>query len=163
MKDLFLSIPRMHDIFNLFIWVKQSFQEGKPMRHDKAELGLVPPSNACLQRDLYALTQIYLVVIVCVCGVSVLKWCISFWLLFVFFLYIDWLLPWMWALWWDLGTKSTSGSSLLSPHQSNWWAHKTINISPPHLFIHPFISFIWSCLIKFCSKWKLFVYFSSFV
>lgn len=43
LKDLFVSTPpRMHDIFNLFIWAKQSFQQEKPMRHNKAQLYLAP-------------------------------------------------------------------------------------------------------------------------
>lgn len=63
-KDLFLSTPqRMHDIFNLFIWVKQSFQQGKPMRRDKARFS-TNPTKGCLQCRTHALTQIYLVVLV---------------------------------------------------------------------------------------------------
>lgn len=73
LKDLFLSTPRMHDIFNLFIWVKQSFQGGKPTRRDKAELCLATPPhtppNPCFQQyGPRVLAQIYLVVIVFVWG-----------------------------------------------------------------------------------------------
>lgn len=63
LKDLFLSAPRMHDIFNLFIWVKQSFQGGKPTRRDKAELCLAPtppPNPVCSRAGVRLLKSIRL-------------------------------------------------------------------------------------------------------
>lgn len=116
LKDLFLSTPRMHDIFNLFIWVKQSFQGGKPTRRDKAELCLAPtPPQPCLQQGRCTLAQIYSVVIVFVCddrmwggaSTGALGWCIIFCLLFVL-LFIDRLIVTldMSVVMEDLGTKT---------------------------------------------------------
>lgn len=117
MKDLFLSAPRMHDIFNLFIWVKQSFQGGKPTRRDKAELCLAPTpppptlfaaGPACACSNLFGCH--------CFClrqpnrggaSTGALGWCIIFCLLFVL-LFIDRLIVTldMSVVMEDLGTKT---------------------------------------------------------
>lgn len=155
LKDLFLSTPRMHDIFNLFIWVKQSFQGGKPTRRDKAELCLAsPPSNPCLLWRLRALAQIYSAVI------GFVSWMVGGWGVVVVegdgirvmhhflpfvcfaFLLIDWLLPWTWVLWWRISGQKHKWQLLRRRH------HKTWSISAPSLSIHSSIHFFhWGSIL----------------
>lgn len=115
LKDLFLSTPRMHDIFNLFIWVKQSFQGGKPTRRDKAELCLAPPPpppptpvcSRALLKSIWLSLFLFAATKRGVGGGRLLGWCIIFCLLFVL-LFIDRLIVTldMSVVMEDLGTKT---------------------------------------------------------
>lgn len=124
----------MHDIFNLFIWVKQSFQGGEATKHDKAELCFASPSKTSSPTmPGKRLVQMYSVVTVSVCGgwgVALLGWCIIFCLLFVL-LFIDRLIVTldMSGVMEDLGTKTqvaaprhclTSQTGELIKHDQYW-------------------------------------------